>query len=107
MEWIRAAAGARHSALTNPFDGAPTSAGGVDLRALVHQKDELVERMRSTKYAHVAAAYAFEVVPGHARFLDRDTLAVDGKPLRAQAYVVPPWPRRRCPSWRVWTAWTG
>ena len=85
---LLAAAGARHSALTNPFDGAPTSAGGVDLRALVHQKDELVERMRSTKYAHVAAAYAFEVVPGHARFLDRDTLAVDGEPLRAQAYVV-------------------
>lgn len=85
---LLAAAGARHSALTNPFDGAPTSAGGVDLRALVQQKDELIEQLRGAKYADVAAAYGFEVVPGHAGFLDRDTLAVEGTPLRAQAYVV-------------------
>ena len=85
---LLAAAGARHSALTNPFDGAPTSAGGVDLRALVQQKDELIEQLRGAKYADVAAAYGFEVVPGHAGFLDRDTLAVEGTPLRARAYVV-------------------
>ncbi|NCT89506.1 mercury(II) reductase [Cellulomonas sp. APG4] len=85
---LLAAAGARHSALTNPFDGAPTSAGGVDLRALVQQKDELIEQLRGAKYADVAAANGFEVVPGHAGFLDRDTLAVEGTPLRAQAYVV-------------------
>jgi len=85
---LLAAAGARHSALTNPFDGAPTSAGGVALRALVQQKDELIEQLRGAKYADVAAAYGFEVVPGHAGFLDRDTLAVEGTPLRARAYVV-------------------
>ena len=61
---LLAAAGARHAALTNPFPGAPTSAGAVDLAALVGQKDELVGRLRQAKYADVAAAYGFEVRPG-------------------------------------------
>ena len=85
---LLAAAGARHSAVTNPFGGAPTSAGGVDLGALIRQKDELIERLRGAKYADVAAAYGFEVLPGQGRFVDRDTLAVDGEALRARAYVV-------------------
>lgn len=85
---LLAAAGARHAALNNPFDGAPTSAGTVDLGALVRQKDELIERLRGAKYADVAAAYGFEVISGQASFIDRDTLAVDGQATRARAYVV-------------------
>lgn len=85
---LLAAAGARHAALTNPFAGAPTSAGAVDLGALVGQKDALIERLRGAKYADVAAAYGFEVRPGQATFLDKDTLAVDGASLRARAYLV-------------------
>ncbi len=85
---LLAAAGARHAALTNPFAGAPTSAGPVDLGALVAQKDALIERLRETKYADVAAAYGFEVRPGQATFLDKDTLAVDGQALRARAYLI-------------------
>lgn len=85
---LLAAAGARHSALNNPFSGAPTTAGPVDLADLVKQKDELIEHLRGAKYADVAAAYGFEIRPGHARFLDRETLAVDGKPLRARAYLM-------------------
>lgn len=85
---LLAAAGARHAALTNPFVGAPTSAGGVDLGALVGQKDELVGRLRGAKYADVAAAYGFDVRPGQATFLDEHTLAVDGQPLPAHAYLV-------------------
>lgn len=81
-------AGARHGALGNPFLGAPTSAGGVDFAALVGQKDELVERLRRAKYADVADAYGFEVRPGRARFLDADTVTVDGQPLPARAYLV-------------------
>ncbi|MBJ7450845.1 MAG: mercury(II) reductase [Blastococcus sp.] len=87
---LLAAAGARHSATSNPFAGVPTSAGGVDLAALVAQKDELVTGMRQAKYADVAAAYGFEVRPGEARFLDRDTMAVNGLPLRARAYLLAP-----------------
>jgi len=85
---LLAAAGVRHAALTNPFGGAPTSADGIDLRALVGQKDELVERLRTAKYAAVAAAYGFAVLPGQARFLNEGTLTVDGQPMRARAYVV-------------------
>jgi mercuric reductase len=82
------AAGARHTALANPFGGAPTSAGVVDLAALVGQKDELVGRLRQAKYADIATAYGFEVRPGQARFTDADTLTVDGRPLPARAYLI-------------------
>ena len=85
---LLAAAGARHAALHNPFPGAPTSAGAVDLASLVGQKDELVGRLRRVKYEEVAAAYGFEIRPGQARFRDHATLEVDGTPLRARAYVV-------------------
>jgi thioredoxin reductase len=85
---LLAAAGARHGALTNPFGGAPTSADGVDFGALVEQKDELIARLRGAKYADVADAYGFEVRPGQASFLDEQTLAVDGEPLRARAYLI-------------------
>ncbi len=86
---LLAAAGARHIALTNPFSGVPTSAADeVDFGALVTQKDHLIAQMQGAKYADVAAAYGFEVLPGQATFLDKDTLAVDGKPLRARAYLV-------------------
>ena len=85
---LLAAAGARHAALTNPFLGAPTSAGAVDLAALAGQKDELVGRLRQVKYADVATAYGFEVRAGQARFTDADTLTVDGQPLPAHAYLI-------------------
>jgi mercuric reductase len=85
---LLAAAGARHGALGNPFPGAPTSSGPVDLGALVEQKDELTGRLRQAKYADVAAAHGFEVRPGHARFADPDTLLVDDEPLAAHAYLI-------------------
>jgi mercuric reductase len=85
---LLAAAGTRHTALANPFTGAPTSAGGVDLAALVGQKDELVSRLRQAKYADVADAYGFQVQSGQAEFTDAGTLTVDGQPLRARAYVI-------------------
>lgn len=85
---LLAAAGVRHGALSNPFPGAPTTAGATDTAALVAQKDELIGRLRQAKYADVAAAYDVEVRPGRARFRDRDTLEVDGQTLRASAYLV-------------------
>lgn len=85
---LLAAAGTRHTALTKPFAGVPTSADGVDLAALVEQKGELIGRLRQAKYADVADAWGFEIVAGEARFRDKDTLEVDEKPLRARAYVV-------------------
>jgi mercuric reductase len=73
---LLAAAGARHGALNNPFPGAPTTAADVvDFAALVEQKDELVGRLRQTKYADIA-------------FADPDTLLVEGAALPASAYLI-------------------
>ena len=85
---LLAAAGTRHSALTNPFDGVPTSADGVDLDALVAQKAELIDRLKQHKYTEVAEAWGFPLISGEARFADKDTVEVDGKPLRARSYVI-------------------
>ena len=85
---LLAAAGVRHRALANPFTMVATSAGGVDMPALIEQKQELVDRLGQAKYADVAAAHGFAVLYGHASFLDERTLQVDGKPVAALAYVV-------------------
>jgi mercuric reductase len=77
-----------HLAGHHPFAGVATRAGGVDLRALVAQKDELVAALRREKYRDLAADYGWELRQGEARFLDPETLAVDGVPLRARVYVI-------------------
>ncbi|MBN9141515.1 mercury(II) reductase [Agromyces mediolanus] len=85
---LLAAAHTRHAALANPFPGAPTSAGTVDLGALVRQKDDLVGMLRQTKYADIAAAYGFDILPGAATFTDPATLLIDERPVRARSYLV-------------------
>lgn len=80
--------GHRAGAAADPFPGAPTSAGPVDLAALIEQKDELVAHLRADKYAAVADAYGFEVRTGTATFADDGTLSVDGQPLPAVAYLL-------------------
>lgn len=85
---LLAAAGTRQTALTNPFPGAPTSAGAVDLAALVAQKDELVAQLRQERYADVVTAYGLEVLAGEASFADPQTLLVDGQPVPAAAYLI-------------------
>lgn len=78
----------RHTALTNPFLGVPTSAGPVDLAAVVAEKDDLVVGLRQAKYAEVATAHGFDVRAGTARFTGPDMLEVDERPLQARAYLV-------------------
>jgi mercuric reductase len=70
------------------FPGAPTSAEGVDLASLVEQKGELVGLLRQAKYEDVAQAYGSQIRSGQARFRDEATLEVDGRRLRARAYIV-------------------
>ena len=85
---LLAAAHTRHDALANPFPGAPTTAGGVDLGELMQQKDDLIGMLRQTKYADIATAYGFGITPGTATFADPTTLLVDGQPVRAKSYLV-------------------
>lgn len=80
--------GHRSNAAANPFPGAPTSAGPVDLASLVTQKDELITGMREDKYAAVADAYGFEVRRGTASFAVDGTFTVDGRRLDADAYLL-------------------
>ncbi len=85
---LLAAAGQRHRARATRFPMVPTSADGVDLPALMVQKHDLIAGMRQAKYADVADAHGFPIRTGHARFVDGQTLDVDGELLRAPAYVV-------------------
>jgi mercuric reductase len=77
-----------HLAGRHPFAGIETRAGRVDLAALVTQKDELVTALRREKYLDLVQAYGWELRRGHAEFLDERTLAVDGEPLTARAYLI-------------------
>jgi mercuric reductase len=85
---LLAAADLYYKAGHSPFAGTRTEATGVDLRALVAQKDELVGSLRQSKYADLIDEYGWTLLQGQASFADPDTLVVDGKPLRAAAYVV-------------------
>ena len=85
---LLAAMGQRHRATVNPFDGIVTLAGAVDLRAVMEQKQDLIERLREAKYADVAAAHGFPFHYGHASFADPQLLLVDGEPMPAAAYVI-------------------
>jgi mercuric reductase len=83
-----AAARQRHDARHNRFPGVTTSAEGVALGELVAAKDELVGSMRREKYLDLIDHYGWELVPGTAQFVDGETLAVEGEPLRAERYLI-------------------
>ncbi len=86
---LLAAAGQRHRALSNrAFPMVETSAGAVDVPALMAQKQDLIDGLRQAKYADVADAHGFAVRRGHARFTGPDELEVDGEPVVGGAYVV-------------------
>jgi mercuric reductase len=79
---------ARRVAAHHPFAGIETAAGPVDLRAVVAQKDELVAALRKEKYEDLLGEHGIDLVRGTARFADERSLAVDGRPLAAGAYIV-------------------
>ena len=86
---LLAAAGQRHRAGSNrAFPMVPTSAGGVDVPALMAQKQGLIDDLRQAKYLDVADAHGFPIRHGHARFVDGQTLEVDGEQVEGRAYVV-------------------
>jgi mercuric reductase len=72
----------------HPHNGITTAAAGVDLAALVRQKDELVAALRQHKYADLVEDYGFDVLRGRARFVDGETVEVDGRRVRAGAVLV-------------------
>lgn len=85
---LLAAADTYHRAAHHPFDGLATSASPPDLAAMVAQKDELVARLRQTKYLDLADDYGFDIIEGTARFTSPERLDVDGQLLRAGGYLI-------------------
>ena len=77
-----------HRAGHSPFAGVETATGRVDLSSLVAQKDRLVDTMRQEKYEDLIDVYGFDLVKGEARFTGPDRLEVDGRPLRADRFLI-------------------
>ncbi len=99
---LLAAAGTYHGAGHHPFAGVPTTTGSVDFASVIAQKDELVAGLQQAKYLDLADDYGFEVIQGTARFTGPDTLDVDGRSLRAGAFMVGPVPNRPSPTSPAW-----
>lgn len=72
----------------HPFDGLATSAGSVDLGALVAQKDSLVAELRQHKYADVATAHGIDILRGRARFTGEKSVMVDERELTVHAIII-------------------
>ena len=83
-----AAAESRHRAASQRFPGVQTSAGPVDLAAIVGAKDDIVGDLRADKYADLADEYGFEIVEGSARFVAGPALDVAGRRVEAAHYLV-------------------
>ena len=77
-----------HRADHSPFAGVETTAGVVDLTAMVGQKDELVEAMRHEKYEDLVDVYGFDLIRGEARFTGADSLEVDGRSVPADRFLI-------------------
>ncbi len=77
-----------HLAGHHTFAGIETKAGEVDLKALVHQKRELVETLRREKYEELIPAYDWEIIQGHAEFLDLETISVNGRTIPAASHII-------------------
>lgn len=71
-----------------PYAGVATSAGAVSFDALIDQKHELVSEMRQSKYLDLVKEYGWELLKGEARFIDSETIDVDGRMIRAGAYLI-------------------
>jgi mercuric reductase len=82
------AAELQHLAATAAIPGLHLRAEQPDLEAVVAWKNELVAALRREKYLDVVDAYGFELLSGFASFQGADSLAVDGRRLRASRYLI-------------------
>ncbi|MEG9298061.1 mercury(II) reductase [Mangrovibacillus sp. Mu-81] len=77
-----------HLAKNNPFVGLHTSAGEVDLAPLIKQKNELVTDLRNRKYVDLIDDYGFELIKGEAKFVNENTVEVNGTELSAKRFLI-------------------
>ncbi len=72
----------------HPFAGIYTRAEGLDPAKVIGQKAELIGELRREKYADLVDFYGWELVYGQARFEGPDVISVDGRRVKARAYLV-------------------
>ncbi|QKY69406.1 mercury(II) reductase [Lentibacillus sp. CBA3610] len=77
-----------HLAKVNPFTGLQTSAGEINLASLVSQKDELVSGLRNQKYIDLIDEYGIDLIKGEAKFVDENTVEVNGEKLSAKRFLI-------------------
>src|SRR2546430_8547260 len=65
-----------------------TASRGIELSTIVDAKNRLVDQMRTEKYIDLARAYGFEILRGHAEFVDGESVKVGGEPISAHAYLI-------------------
>ena len=83
------------------FDGVTAEARLTDWKALVGQKQALVEELRQAKYMDLLPAYdGIDYLEGTARFVERGQLLVDDKLLAAEKVVIATGARPAEPSIR-------
>src|SRR5690625_2191166 len=68
--------------------GLPNYAGEVDLASLVNQKDELVDELRNQKYIDLIDEYGIDLIKGEAKFVDENTVEVNGEQLSAKRFLI-------------------
>lgn len=77
-----------HQAGHSPFVGVETTAGDIDLGALIASKDELVGMLRQEKYANLLDVYDIDLIQGTATFTGPDSVEVDGQPITANRFLI-------------------
>lgn len=77
-----------HLAASNPFLGLNTSAGPVDMKALIDRKNELVGDLRQHKYVDLIDEYGFELIQGEAHFVNESTVEVNGRQSTARSFLI-------------------
>lgn len=85
---LLAASRAYRTAGHHPFPGVASTQAGVDMTALVAGKDEVVTALRNEKYLDLATEHGFEILRGHGTFTGPHQLSVDGRELRAHAFLL-------------------
>jgi mercuric reductase len=96
---IRAAETLHIASAANRFNGIEASARVTDWKALVQQKQELVDTLRQAKYSDILPAYnSVTYVEGEAQFRDNGELCIDGKTIDARKIIIATGTRPSLPS---------
>ena len=96
---IRAAEALHSAHAANRFRGIEASAKVTDWKAVVRQKQELVDGLRKTKYVDLLPAYnSVAYLEGKASFGEDGALLVDGKKFSARKIIITTGARPALPS---------